>query len=365
VAGVAARRSGPPLHQRMPTKSFCCCAPCTLQVTPFRLRKLLREQESRKKLSMYSQGRPTQQQPKLTYAELRGLAKLFADEGGRDASAALGVLPGEAVEDPRFNAPYAVSALLTNMCRTHELNHELDGLLCCPPGFAELFYSLASDHNSDTSVIRSLAAYEALLRLTQQGMLHRLPAAAAADVAVIKRDAAPVYSMLLCQQEPMQQDPNMLDITTCLVKCILRLWHDVIASRSPASSMSQPIPDIALQPPAMREVLEAQQQLAHYPELPMQYTRPQYPGFEAPDGRSNSQYQGDYRKCDNTKPMVGSGQRKFSPGLFKVTCVHGIVYGFHFLKDHESPNDLFTLLLTRFGRDKLPALLYYDNACKL
>ena len=45
--------------------------------------------------------------------------------------------------------------------------------------------------------------------------------------------------------------------------------------------------------------------------------------------------------------------------------VHGIVYGYHFLKDPESPSDFFTLLLTRFPRDKLPALVYYDNACKL
>jgi hypothetical protein len=62
---------------------------------------------------------------------------------------------------------------------------------------------------------------------------------------------------------------------------------------------------------------------------------------------------------------VVSGQRKFNPGIFKVTCPHGVVYGFHFMKDHESPSDLFTLLLTRWPRDRLlPALMWYDNMCK-
>jgi hypothetical protein len=97
--------------------------------------------------------------------------------------------------------------------------------------------------------------------------------------------------------------------------------------------------------------------------LPLKYSRPQYTRLEWEDGRS--QQKSWYLKCDNTEPRVGTGQRKFSPGLFKVTCVHGIVYGYHFLKDPESPSDFFTLLLTRFPRDKLPALVYYDNACKL
>jgi hypothetical protein len=72
-----------------------------------------------------------------------------------------------------------------------------------------------------------------------------------------------------------------------------------------------------------------------------------------------------YRKCDNSEPTVVShSQRKFNPGIFKLSCVHGVTYGFHFLKHAESPNELFTLLLTRFPRDKLPRLLCYDNGCK-
>jgi hypothetical protein len=45
--------------------------------------------------------------------------------------------------------------------------------------------------------------------------------------------------------------------------------------------------------------------------------------------------------------------------------VHGVVVWFHFLKEPESPNDIFTLLLTRIPREKLPGMFFYDNGCKL
>jgi hypothetical protein len=51
-----------------------------------------------------------------------------------------------------------------------------------------------------------------------------------------------------------------------------------------------------------------------------------------------------------------------NPGIFKVTCAHAVAYGFHFMKEPESPSDLLTLLLTCWPRDMLlPALLWYGN----
>jgi hypothetical protein len=100
-----------------------------------------------------------------------------------------------------------------------------------------------------------------------------------------------------------------------------------------------------------------------YESWAVKFTRPRYVAVELENGRSRDS--SVYRKCDNTRSLVGSSQRKFSPGICDVTCVHGVVLGFHFMKEPESPSDIFTLLLTRFPRESLPSIVYYDNGCKL
>ncbi|KAH3748704.1 hypothetical protein DPMN_183154 [Dreissena polymorpha] len=73
---------------------------------------------------------------------------------------------------------------------------------------------------------------------------------------------------------------------------------------------------------------------------------------------------------DNKNKTSDSGcrQKGFShpsltPGLFTISCVHGICYGFHIMEDVESPNIPFTIMRTRFNT--APKLVIYDNACNL
>lgn len=85
---------------------------------------------------------------------------------------------------------------------------------------------------------------------------------------------------------------------------------------------------------------------------------------------SKQNHRGDY-VLDNKSKNISSGScRKkgpthptLIPGLFTVSCVHGICYGFQLMEDVESPNIPFTILRTRFH--EAPKLIVYDNACNL
>ena len=62
--------------------------------------------------------------------------------------------------------------------------------------------------------------------------------------------------------------------------------------------------------------------------------------------------------------------RKFSSshlvltlGIFTLFCSYGVCYGFQILKQYESPQHPFELLLTRFH--SMPEYIIYDNSCKL
>ena len=326
-------------------------------MTAFNLRKLVRIKRTRALLARYSQGRPTQQLTRLTYAELKGLIDQLKEES-RDLAAVPAALPRAPLppRSSRDNAPAALAAVLASLLLQHRAQKTPDGQLAAPAAYRQLLYALSSDHTSDTILISHESAYEALLQLLHDNALGKLSQHQEQAAAVVK-DASSIGKLLMSLQHGWADDAYFSAITR-LLKCIMRLWHTVIGCTSPVESTSQQLDDAAAQ-----AVAAQQAEVACYPSLPLKYSRPRYTRLEWEDGRS--QQTSWYLKCDNTEPRVGTGQRKFSPGLFKVTCVHGIVYGYHFLKDPESPSDFFTLLLTRFPRDKLPALVYYDNACKL
>ncbi|XP_063427966.1 uncharacterized protein LOC134711349 isoform X2 [Mytilus trossulus] len=80
-------------------------------------------------------------------------------------------------------------------------------------------------------------------------------------------------------------------------------------------------------------------------------------------------HRGNYR-IDKKKPRMETKCTKkrsthptLTPGLFTVSCIHGICYGYEIMEDAESPNIPFTVLRTRFHT--APKLIIYDNACNL
>ena len=237
----------------------------------------------------------------------------------------------------------------------------------CPEELRPIFYHLGSDHTSDTSLFLHVQAYHSLSSLLTRGVLGRLTSIANLDeetkaqLSILQRDARDIYLMLVRVQNLMREDNAFAEHVVMLMQCVLSLYHKIVASSSAEGSMSVSIhsPNV-LQ--ADLPLAKQQAEICWYSRWPLLYTRPCYQAFEGKDGRSKDA--SVYRKCDNTLPLVGNGQRKFSPGLFKVTCPHGVVYGCHFLKEPESPSDFFTLLLTRWPRDHLP-LVFYDNARKL
>jgi hypothetical protein len=325
-------------------------------VTPSAQRKVLRNKKARALLVRYSQGRPTQQLAKLTYKELKRLIKLLESDAA-DLSAVPAAEPGSTVtrvQRRSRNGPRAVAEMLKGLLAGHEAEHTPDGHLASPTPYRQVLYALASDHTSDTVLVGTQASYDALLHLVQQGALGQMQQHRSETSAVLLH--AGTLGRMLLELQPAWAQGSFFTAVTDLARSLLYLWYEVIGSTSPDDSTSQPLPE---EHPARAQ----QDEVASYHSLPLRYSRPQYSSYEHEDGRSTQTSW--YRKCDNTQPRVGTGQRKFSPGLFKVTCVHGFVYGFHFLREPESPSDFFTLLLTRFPRDKLPALVYYDNGCKL
>ena len=58
-----------------------------------------------------------------------------------------------------------------------------------------------------------------------------------------------------------------------------------------------------------------------------------------------------------------SFHKSLTPGLFTLSCPHGICYGFEVMENAESPNIPFTILKTRF--ESAPKVVIYDNACNL
>jgi hypothetical protein len=331
-----------------------------LQVAEFKLRKLISSAAIRKELAMYSQGRPSSKCPPLP--DVPSVQALLGDL--RTAHTA--DLGGHIEMDAQMQAfmqgaPAALADLLAELgCEECS-----GGGVKCPAMLSSLLYHLASDHSSDTLLVGSARAYDALTAIVEGGMLGGLrgPHEFEEHLKILHTDAHELWKLLMDVQADMENETISHSLHS-LVSALLLLHYAVIGSKASCNSHSVSIDSVdAEQHDTMSTVINSQASLCHYDNWEVLHSRPQYDGLEKPNGRSVDLHV--YRKCDNTRIVVQSGQRKFSPGIFKVSCPHGVVYGFHFMKDAESPSDMFTLLLTRFPRDKLPSMVYYDNGCKL
>lgn len=227
------------------------------------------------------------------------------------------------------------------------------------PALSVVLYHLASDHTSDVLLVGTERACHVLHKLTQHDLVQAMDALTAYERQVLELDAAVLFDMLQSIAAHLKVDTSesaalLHNATVELVFHLVVLYDSVVLQSSPQHSASRAVSTDGLEHASV----------ACYESWPQLYTRPRYAAFEDEHGRSREK--GMYRKCDNSKPTaLPNSQQKFTPGIFKVSCVHGITYGFHFLKHPESPNEFFTLLLTRFPRDQLPHLLFYDNGCKL
>jgi hypothetical protein len=94
---------------------------------------------------------------------------------------------------------------------------------------------------------------------------------------------------------------------------------------------------------------EKNMDVAYFPSLPVVRRRGIYTidRKQKPDG---------CRKNSSRHPTL-------LPGIFTLFCQHGICYGFQVMRNNESPEVPFTLLMTRFR--KAPQTVIYDNACNL
>jgi hypothetical protein len=317
-----------------------------LQVLARSDRKLIKTPATRALLLRFSQDRKSSKCPPLSQQELATLTTQLEREATQQRA------PGGDSYVPAECIASLIGSVQPEVCG--------EGLRC-PEVFASVLYHLGCDHSSDTVLIQSELAYAALERLVSTWQESGLDLDS--DKEILHQDARVVYEMLCGCESLFEQDAELRCTVLRLVQFVMLVWQLSIGCFSPESSKSIPLGSL---PPDHAAHAHARSQAdlavygAHWGSL---YTRPRYVGLEHENGRSRDS--SDYRKCDNTRPAVGTSQRKFSPGICKFSCVHGVVLGLHFMKEPESPSDVFTLLLTRFPRESLPSLVFYDNGCKL
>ena len=349
-----------------------------LQVKALGTRKLF-VKETRALLAPYSCGRMTQSSAAFTEEQLKQLlarldlaARRPQPRAARGGAGAQGqAQPGAQQQQEQQQQPPSAHAALAALLRLWHPGLQGTGgggnsrKWEPPAGARDVLYHLGSDTASDTALFKSQHAADALRQLMVRTahddaqLWHEQASPAAPAAAMLARDAPQIYRMVQALRSP--QHAECRQHAEALLQCLLDLHHQHIGQADPQESKSVLVSSLPADDPA-HSIIAQQEQLAWYPNWPLLYTRPRYEGLENEEGRSTEP--GMYRKCDNTQPKVVSGQRKFNPGIFKVTCVHGVVYGFHFMKDNESPSDLFTLFLTRWPRNIPLAISWYDNACK-
>lgn len=343
-----------------------------VNVHKFMTRKLIGDRKLRTLLEGYSAGRDPS--TFLSPPDLTHLIKKLDEAGGSARVVGDLLLHGRSVG---LDWPKAT---------------EDDGVCVAPPVLRHFLYHLSTS-NSDVTLISTPAAYRLLLDVmttrpnfdfrtkpggtgddldaNQEPPMAGAPPQAAANggAAVVSEEevlifgANTLYRIFDAQRRRSRSSPLCIpEFMRPVVTCILKLYEHVIASSVADNSLA--VAFERLDAPS-REVCLSQDSISFYPHWPRTNGRPSYPSYEEGDGRSSKQFQSDYRKCDASANLHHSGQRKFNPGIFCVCCPHGVNYGFHFFKHHESPNDFFSLLLTRFPKDKLPKVVIYDNACKL
>lgn len=101
--------------------------------------------------------------------------------------------------------------------------------------------------------------------------------------------------------------------------------------------------------------------LSVYPWWPQVASRPWYSKLETEDGKSKNS--SDDTKC--AKERDDGRDANWTDGIMVVVCPHLVIYGFHIMTRKESPNDVFTVLSTRIPPESRPAVIFYDNGCKL
>ncbi|KAF0708709.1 hypothetical protein AaE_013113 [Aphanomyces astaci] len=67
------------------------------------------------------------------------------------------------------------------------------------------------------------------------------------------------------------------------------------------------------------------------------------------------------RSWNGCRKDGGGKPKDLLPGTFTLTCVHGIILGFHLMTQPESPETLFSIFYSRFP--DADRVVIYDNAC--
>ena len=74
-------------------------------------------------------------------------------------------------------------------------------------------------------------------------------------------------------------------------------------------------------------------------------------------------YESDKCQSDLKCSKIYPKHNRFSPGIIVMACKHKVCYGFQILRERESTEVVYKLLISIFKRP--PRMIIYDNACNL
>jgi hypothetical protein len=240
-----------------------------------------------------------------------------------------------------------------------------------PVCLRQLLLHLAASCTSDTALIPDHATFAATCAWLAAG--GEGAAMSTATKTVLEGGAAVLCAAATRTGNRFQVHP-VPESLQAVIKQLCDLWRRCIGD----------VPAIYLTD-GDNELAARLDRLAVYHHWPRLGHRGYFSAFEKPSGRSgpppratsarsagarsagvDEEEIDDMTKCMTERTHdVRMGQRVHSPGIMVMTCMHGVPYGFHFMKRGESPSEIFTVMLTRMRPEHLPRVFIYDNGCKL
>jgi hypothetical protein len=220
------------------------------------------------------------------------------------------------------------------------------GIVYSYPGYHKLLKYLCSDFVSDTVIVPPYAwGIVELIVAAPDGTPH--------VISEVTRQQIDDRCPLLCKVSLRNLNWQIDGPIKAVLGSLLRLSKQSLEADT-ASGLS-----------GAGNIKDYKEEISSFADGFQQHSnRPFFTDKEDDQGRSKTKK--DDTKCRSEfHGFKGKGAKhtnKRIMGIMTFLCIHGFCYGFHIIKGGESPNDVFTVIITRTKGLKI---IIYDNGCKI
>jgi len=256
--------------------------------------------------------------------------------GSTDASKLRGLLRVYAKGGDSTDAERALIISLARKCATKGLLGFLQSIglrssATCPATYRQLVYDIATEYPIACLVPRSLGI--GAMHLGRGPELERMMASG---------------SLTALDRQKVTAWPS-LHMALGGHTCIPQAWHEMLRELVRLAGLPESFHDDAAHVVNLEEGLHNDEAFAYFPNFPRIRKLRTY------DARDEeTEYTDTCTKHIRKSPT-------FTPGMFLMTCPHGVALGFKALHTFESVRTPFDILVERFP--VAPGMFIYDNAC--